>query len=106
MEPLQRITPATLDVLDALMTSSEDVWGLLIIKQTGRPAGTVYPILERLEQRQWVESSWEDDPTRPGPRRRTYSFTAEGRAAAEQLHADRPRQQATRRRTVGRPALS
>lgn len=82
MEPLSRLTPATVDVLAALLASPEPVWGLLIVKQSGRPAGSVYPILERLERLGWVVSQWEVDSDRTGPRRRLYELTGEGAAAA------------------------
>ena len=82
MEPLSRITPATIDVLTVLSSTSEPCWGLLVIKSSGRPAGSVYPILERLEQSGWVTSSWEADDARSGPRRRYYELTEDGAAAA------------------------
>lgn len=85
MEPLTRITAATLDVLDCLLEADEPTWGLMIIKQSGRPAGTIYPVLERLERLGWVESNWDDTANRPGPRRRFYRLTAEGAATARQL---------------------
>ncbi|MCU6482712.1 DNA-binding PadR family transcriptional regulator [Arthrobacter silviterrae] len=81
MDSLPRITGATVDVLEALL-ASRDQWGLLIIKETGRPPGTVYPILDRLESAGWVTSAWESSSERPGPRRRFYALTADGRAAA------------------------
>ena len=82
MQPLTRITAATVDVLSVLLDTGEPAWGLLVIKSSGRPAGSVYPILERLESSGWVTSSWEDDPSRVGPRRRYYELTAEGATAA------------------------
>lgn len=85
MDKLSRVTPATLDVLEALLGSSDSVWGLRIVTLTGRPAGSVYPILERLERTGWVESAWEDDPQRSGPRRRLYRLTADGAEAARAL---------------------
>lgn len=81
------MTRATVEVLRALRAEPGRQWGLRIIKATGRPAGTVYPILDRLERRGWIESSWEDDDARPGPRRRLYRFTAEGAAAAVEVCA-------------------
>jgi hypothetical protein len=83
MQPLSRITAATIDVLAVLDAPEKPVWGLLVIKQSGRPAGTVYPILERLETACWVTSSWEADDARSGPRRRYYELTDEGSAAAK-----------------------
>ncbi len=82
MEPLSRITAATIDVLTVLDAPGDPVWGLVVIKQSGRPAGSVYPILERLENAGWVTSQWESDDARPGPRRRYYELTEEGGAAA------------------------
>ena len=84
MKPLSRTTPATIDVLTVLDASTDPVWGLAIVKASGRPAGSVYPILERLEQSGWVTSAWEDDPSRVGPRRRFYELTDAGAAAATQ----------------------
>lgn len=82
MQPLSRITPATVDVLACLISSTDSTWGLLIIRDSGRPAGTVYPLLERLERSGWVESEWDDDDTRTGPRRRLYRLTPDGAEAA------------------------
>ena len=82
MQPLSRITAATIDVLSVLNENREPCWGLLVIKSSGRPAGSVYPILERLENSGWVTSSWEEDDSRSGPRRRYYELTEGGAAAA------------------------
>jgi len=82
MEPLLRATPATIDVLRVLGDATDPCWGLLVIKSSGRPAGSVYPILERLESLGWVTSSWELDDARPGPRRRFYELTEGGSRAA------------------------
>ena len=82
MKDLARVTPATIDVLRGLAGSGDPTWGLQIIKQSGRPAGTVYPILDRLERFEWVSSTWELDDSRTGPRRRFYQLTAEGAPAA------------------------
>ncbi|MBF4607205.1 PadR family transcriptional regulator [Curtobacterium sp. VKM Ac-1393] len=90
MEPIRRVTAPTLDVLDALLTADGPAWGLLVIKATGRQAGTVYPILERLERQGWITSSWDDETDRPGPRRRLYEFTGDGAEAARTLVAGRP----------------
>lgn len=87
MKPLARVTTATIDVLRVLDNSTDPCWGLLVIKSSGRPAGSVYPILERLELSGWVTSLWEADDSRPGPRRRYYELTPEGSAAASQAIA-------------------
>jgi hypothetical protein len=97
MEPLSRVTPATLDVLAVLRETSAPIWGLAVIKSSGRPAGSVYPILERLERQGWVESEWADEPERPGPRRRYYELTRDGAVAARALLAERAARSVTTR---------
>lgn len=87
MQPLTRVTPATIDVLQTFMESSDPLWGLLVIRESGRPAGSVYPILERLESMGWVTSRWEADDSRPGPRRRYYKLTDAGVVAAQETIA-------------------
>jgi len=82
MQPLSRVTAATIDVLSVLDSAREPSWGLAVIKASGRPAGSVYPILERLETSGWVTSSWEENNERTGPRRRYYELTADGATAA------------------------
>lgn len=88
MVGVERVTGATVDVLRILLDAADPVWGLSAIKATGRKPGTVYPILERLESAGWVGSRWEDDPSRPGPRRRYYELTDSGRVAAAQVVAE------------------
>ncbi|SIO22242.1 PadR family transcriptional regulator [Agromyces cerinus] len=95
MEPLSRITDATVDVLQALLDSPGPVWGLALVKASGRPAGSVYPILERLERAGWLESEWEQDASRPGPRRRYYTLSEGGAAAARQAIAVRATRSST-----------
>jgi PadR family transcriptional regulator, regulatory protein PadR len=85
MEPLQRVTAPTCEVLQVLLDAGEPLWGLKIMSASGRPSGTIYPILDRLERQGWVRSEWEADDARPGPRRRLYELTAEGAPAAEEL---------------------
>lgn len=87
MEPLQRIGKATVDVLEVLLGTGEPRWGLEIIKLTGRPSGSVYPLLDRLERAGWVTSSWDDDAERRGPRRRMYLLTPEGAVEARRVVA-------------------
>jgi PadR family transcriptional regulator PadR len=87
MEPLGRIGKATVDVLAVLIDSDQPRWGLEIIKLTGRPSGSVYPLLDRLEHAGWVTSTWDDDRDRRGPRRRMYRLTADGAAEARRVIA-------------------
>ena|SRR5215472_1162165 len=75
-----RITLQIQRVLRVLLDSDER-YGLRICGDTQLPAGTVYPILARLERAGLVESFWED-PTRHQaegrPRRRYYRLTPDG----------------------------
>ena len=88
MKPLGRRTPATADVLETLLEAGDPVWGLRIVKTTGRPAGSVYPILEKLERLGWATSQWEDDADRAGPRRRLYVLSDAARASASAVVAE------------------
>lgn len=59
-------------------------YGFELMKVTGLPSGTVYPILARLEAGGLVRSRWEDEERAHGegrPRRRYYETTGEGEAA-------------------------
>ena len=87
---LSRVTSATLDVLEALMGPGEELYGLKIAQNAGRKAGSVYPILARLEEAGWVESSWEsEERDERGPRRRFYRLAPDGLAAARALLTER-----------------
>jgi PadR family transcriptional regulator PadR len=84
------VTPATLDVLEALMGPDEELYGLKIAQNAGRKAGCVYPILARLEEGGWVESFWErEERDERGPRRRFYQLAPDGLAAARALLVER-----------------
>jgi DNA-binding PadR family transcriptional regulator len=87
MEPLQRVTAPTVDVLSILLESAGPVFGLEIMKRSGRPSGTVYPILDRLERQGWIASEWEEHTDTQRRRRRVYTFTAEGAVAAREVVA-------------------
>jgi PadR family transcriptional regulator PadR len=50
-------------------------YGLALCHLAGLPSGTIYPILARLEQIDWVDSTWEDPALHEEagrPRRRFY----------------------------------
>ncbi|WP_146179840.1 PadR family transcriptional regulator [Micromonospora sp. RP3T] len=79
------ITVPVAKVLAALLGDPDgDHYGLALIKATGLPSGTLYPILLRLERAGWVRSTWEDiDPARAHrPARRYYRFTGDGATRA------------------------
>ncbi|MBP2339499.1 DNA-binding PadR family transcriptional regulator [Saccharothrix coeruleofusca] len=101
MEPLGRIGRATADVLAVLLDADRPRWGLEVIKLTGRPSGSVYPLLDRLERAGWVTSSWDDDSERRGPRRRLYRLTPDGAVEAAKVCARKSTE--TGRRAAPRP---
>lgn len=77
-----RLTTPTRIVLDLLLAAADDPpWGYRICSKAGLGSGTVYPILERLEQAGWITGVWENGQPTDRPRRRLYSMTADGRAA-------------------------
>jgi DNA-binding PadR family transcriptional regulator len=86
-----RLTHATALVLIALARGHRH--GFDIIDATGLKAGTVYPILRRLEEAELVRSTWESvlqarAATRPP--RRNYRLTSEGQSAVREVHARFP----------------
>ena len=75
-------------VLRAMLDEpTADHYGLELARTTGLKTGTLYPILARLEQAEWVGSSWEDvDPSEAGlPARRYYRLTPTGAAEARRV---------------------
>lgn len=105
MEPLSRVTPATLDVLEVLLGPDDELYAYRIAQNAGRKTGVVVPILDRLENAGWVESWWErDEPGRRGPRRRFYRLSRDGFGAARAVLIER--RGVARQRTAGRNAES
>jgi DNA-binding PadR family transcriptional regulator len=86
-----RLTYPTATVLCALAHGHG--YGFEIIDVTGLRAGTVYPILRRLDAEGLVESSWEPADAAQAesrPPRRNYRMTAAGRRLAEVAFARYP----------------
>lgn len=88
-----RTTGPLLDVLARLLRADaqgEDLHGWQIMKDTKRTGPTVYGVLDRLEDRQWITSYWEVlQPNEHRPRRRLYRLTDAGRAEVRDLLAER-----------------
>ncbi|MEU9884340.1 helix-turn-helix transcriptional regulator [Sphaerisporangium sp. NPDC051011] len=86
-----RLTTATRLVLDVLLASSADdpVWGYRICELAGLGSGTVYPILERLEEAGWISGDWEQGDPTGRPRRRFYALTGSGRRLYEAAESSR-----------------
>ena len=84
-----RTTGPLLDVAASLLRAhaqGENLHGWAIMKTTKRSGPTVYGVLDRLEDRNWITGYWEDqDPGSNKPRRRFYRLTPEGR---KQLQAE------------------
>jgi DNA-binding MarR family transcriptional regulator len=79
--PAIRLTTPTWMVLDVLIAAADDPpWGYRICEEAGLGSGTVYPILERLEEAGWIEGAWETGQPASRPRRRFYTLTSAGRA--------------------------
>jgi PadR family transcriptional regulator PadR len=81
------MTLQTQAVLRALLAEpSKERYGLELCEMVGLPAGTIYPIVTRLEvQYGWLESRWEDpDVDHPSrPRRRYFRLTPDGAEKAK-----------------------
>jgi PadR family transcriptional regulator PadR len=80
-----RITTAVATVLVAFLEdSAADRYGLDLMRTSGHPSGTLYPILLRLQKAGWVQATWEKiDPVTAGrPARRYYRLTVDGAVAA------------------------
>jgi PadR family transcriptional regulator, regulatory protein PadR len=91
MERIPRMTLQTQLVLHALLSDpAAERYGLQLCEETGLPSGTIYPIVARLEQLGWVESSWEDPARHVAegrPRRRYHRLTGDGAGQARQALA-------------------
>ncbi|MDR7276263.1 PadR family transcriptional regulator [Catenuloplanes atrovinosus] len=76
-----RVTTAVSTVLAAFLEDPEaDRYGLDLMRASGHPSGTLYPILLRLQKAGWVQTHWEEiDPAVAGrPARRYYRLTPDG----------------------------
>jgi PadR family transcriptional regulator PadR len=95
-----RLSPQTLQVLDAFLQSPKDwQYGYDISRNTGLKSGTLYPILMRLAERKLLETSWET-PEMGKPPRHLYRLTPDGMRFAREHRPGR----STRR--LARAALS
>jgi len=85
MSDAPRMSSETLRIL-AVMLEDPLAWhySLGLSDAAGVAAGTIYPMLARLEKANWLESRWEDPtPSERGrPRRRLYRLTGHGERAA------------------------
>lgn len=88
-----RATGPLLDVAACLLRAhvqGDELHGWAIMKDTGRSGPTIYGVLDRLEDRNWISGYWEDQPKESSkPRRRLYRLTPEGLAGVRDLLAER-----------------
>ena len=85
------MTTAVARVLAVLLRDpAAEHYGLELMRATGQPSGTLYPILVRLEAAGWVDTRWEEvDAAEAGrPPRRYYRLTADGVTAGRQALAE------------------
>ena len=83
-----RLTPQTVQVLDAFLEDPEEWrYGYDISRDTGLKSGTLYPILIRLAESKLLETNWETTQTGKPPRH-IYRLTPDGlRAAREHIRS-------------------
>jgi PadR family transcriptional regulator PadR len=84
------VTGPLLDVLEVFLeafdNNRQELHGWAIMKAAGRSGPTVYGILDRLEDADWVTGRWEDRHPQPNkPRRRFYQLTPTGTVLAVRL---------------------
>jgi PadR family transcriptional regulator, regulatory protein PadR len=84
-----RLSPQTLQVLDAFLEGPKDwLYGYDISRNTGLKSGTLYPILMRLAERKLLETSWETAEIGRPPRH-LYRLTPDGMRFAREHSTSR-----------------
>lgn len=102
------LVPGTLDMLVLRTLTVQSLHGYAIAQHIERLSqgifrveqGSLYPALERLQQKGWVKSRWDTTPT--GRRARYYTITASGRAQLSEKAAEYDRMAAAIARVMGR----
>jgi PadR family transcriptional regulator, regulatory protein PadR len=88
-----RVTGPLLDVAEALLEAFADnreIHGWAMAKRTNHSGPTIYNVVNRLEDLDWITGRWEDQNDGLNrPRRRLYRLTPTGVAAARALLAER-----------------
>lgn len=85
----KQLVAASLQPIVLTILSRGEAYGYEIMQQAldvsnGKmvwTAGTLYPLMHRLEAKGFISSSWR--PSDAGPRRKYYQITAKGRSALE-----------------------
>jgi PadR family transcriptional regulator len=82
----RRHSPQTVAVVLALVEEpTRWRYGYELSRRLGIKAGSMYPILMRLNDRGLLETAWESDAPAGRPPRHLYRLTSEGRALAAEL---------------------
>jgi PadR family transcriptional regulator, regulatory protein PadR len=85
-------SPSTIRVLRVFLEQPDEPhWGHQLVKDARVSQGSIYGILNRLEDQGWLSARWQttenldtnDVKRLPGPPRRVYELTREGRQWAE-----------------------
>ena len=88
---MQRNRPPSEQTTAVLLALAEDpaAWrhGYDLCQQTGLKAGSMYPILIRLADRDWLETTWETELPVGRPPRHLYRLTETGLEQASELGA-------------------
>ncbi|MEX1184911.1 MAG: PadR family transcriptional regulator [Gemmatimonadota bacterium] len=80
---MQRLTRTTTRTLIAFLEAPRSWrYGYDLMKVTDLSSGTLYPLLARLTEDDWLESRWEESEHSGRPPRQLYRLTAAGRVQA------------------------
>ncbi|WP_263366848.1 PadR family transcriptional regulator [Edaphobacter bradus] len=84
-----RLSAQTRILLSALLErASQWRYGYDLSRETGLKAGTLYPILMRLSDAEWLETRWEESSVPGRPPRHMYRLTQDGRSGARAATKD------------------
>ena len=82
---MQRLTRSTARTLLAFLEAPRSWrYGYDLMKAADLSSGTLYPLLARLTEDDWLESRWEESEHHGKPPRQLYRLTATGRARARE----------------------
>lgn len=85
----RKASPHTAAVLLALLDAyPRPTYGYDLSQQTGLKSGTLYPILQRLHERELLSAEWQQSPHEGKPPRHIYTLTAAGLDLARQQRGE------------------
>lgn len=85
MRKSRKPSRATTLTLLSLLDAPQGLHGYQIMQSTGITPGTLYPMLARLEDRDILESHWQESDVEGRPPRHIYSLSVAGRILAKSL---------------------